>query len=57
MRVRRTSVTVARRIQFDLLEQYLRHTGHADLLREAIDGLVGNDPPRPGDSVNSPDSV
>ncbi|HZG92483.1 MAG TPA: DUF664 domain-containing protein [Pseudonocardia sp.] len=35
----------ARRIQFDLLEEYLRHTGHADLLREAVDGLVGNDPP------------
>ena len=22
-----------------------RHTGHADLLREAIDGLTGEDPP------------
>jgi hypothetical protein len=38
-------VATARRIQIDLLEEYLRHTGHADLLREAIDGLVGNDPP------------
>ncbi|MGI5128491.1 DinB family protein [Pseudonocardia sp. CA-107938] len=36
----------ARRLQIDVLEEYLRHTGHADLLREAIDGLVGNDPPR-----------
>jgi len=35
----------ARRIQIDLLEEYLRHTGHADILREAIDGLIGNDPP------------
>jgi hypothetical protein len=40
-------LVTARRIQVDLLEEYLRHTGHADLLREAIDGLVGNDPPRP----------
>ena len=38
----------ARRILIDLLEEYLRHTGHADLLREAIDGLVGNDPPQAG---------
>jgi Protein of unknown function (DUF664) len=22
----------------------VKHTGHADLLREAIDGLTGNDP-------------
>ena len=34
-----------RRILFDLLEEYARHTGHADLLREAIDGRVGEDPP------------
>ena len=34
-----------RRILFDLLEEYGRHTGHADLLREAIDGRVGEDPP------------
>jgi hypothetical protein len=40
-------VPTARRIQIDLLEEYLRHTGQADLLREAIDGLVGNDPPHP----------
>lgn len=32
-----------RRIVFDLLEEYGRHTGHADLLREAIDGRVGED--------------
>ena len=33
-----------RRILIDLLEEYLKHTGHADLLREAVDGLRGNDP-------------
>lgn len=34
-----------RRLLFDVLEEYGRHTGHADLLREAIDGRVGEDPP------------
>jgi Protein of unknown function (DUF664) len=34
-----------RRLLCDLLEEYGRHTGHADLLREAVDGLVGEDPP------------
>jgi hypothetical protein len=34
-----------RRILFDLLEEYGRHTGQADLLREAVDGRVGEDPP------------
>ena len=34
-----------RRMLFDLVEEYGRHTGHADLLREAIDGRVGEDPP------------
>lgn len=34
-----------RRLVFDLVEGYGRHTGHADLLREAVDGLVGEDPP------------
>jgi hypothetical protein len=29
-----------------MLEEYARHVGHADLLREAVDGLVGEDPPR-----------
>lgn len=33
-----------RRILIDLLEEYLKHTGHADVLREAVDGLRGNDP-------------
>ena len=34
-----------RRLVCDLIEEYGRHTGHADLLREAADGLVGEDPP------------
>ena len=34
-----------RRVLFDLLEEYGRHTGHADMLREAVDGRVGEDPP------------
>lgn len=34
-----------RRIMMDLVEEYSRHTGHADLLREAVDGRVGEDPP------------
>ena len=34
-----------RRLVCDLLEEYGRHTGHADLLREAVDGVVGEDPP------------
>jgi hypothetical protein len=34
-----------RRMVCDLLEEYGRHTGHADLIREAVDGLVGEDPP------------
>jgi hypothetical protein len=35
-----------RRLLCDLIEEYGRHTGHADLLREAVDGRVGEDPPR-----------
>ncbi|MGY0232246.1 mycothiol transferase [Longispora urticae] len=34
-----------RRLLFDLIEEYGRHTGQADLLREAVDGRVGEDPP------------
>ncbi len=33
-----------RRLVCDLIEEYGRHTGHADLLREAVDGRVGEDP-------------
>jgi hypothetical protein len=34
-----------RRILIDLIEEYARHVGQADLIREAIDGLTGEDPP------------
>jgi hypothetical protein len=33
-----------RRILLDLIEEYARHVGHADLIREAVDGLTGEDP-------------
>jgi hypothetical protein len=34
-----------RRLLIDLIEEYARHVGHADLVRESVDGLVGEDPP------------
>jgi hypothetical protein len=34
-----------RRIILDMIEEYARHIGHADLIREAVDGLVGEDEP------------
>ena len=34
-----------RRLLVDLIEEYARHVGHADLIRESVDGLVGEDPP------------
>lgn len=34
-----------RRILVDMIEEYARHAGHADVIRESIDGLVGEDPP------------
>ena len=34
-----------RRILVDMVEEYARHNGHADLIRESVDGLVGEDPP------------
>jgi hypothetical protein len=36
----------ARLVLVDLHDEYARHVGHADLLREAVDGLVGEDPPQ-----------
>ena len=33
-----------RRLLVDMLEEYARHVGHADLIRESVDGLVGEDP-------------
>jgi len=35
-----------RRLVYDMIEEYGRHVGHADLIRESVDGLVGEDPPR-----------
>ena len=37
-----------RRILIDMIEEYARHAGHADLIRESVDGLVGEDPPAAG---------
>ena len=34
-----------RYILINMIEEYSRHNGHADLIRESIDGLVGHDPP------------
>jgi Protein of unknown function (DUF664) len=34
-----------RRLVLDMVEEYGRHTGQADLIREAVDGRVGEDPP------------
>jgi hypothetical protein len=42
-----------RRLLCDLVEEYGRHTGHADLIREAVDGRVGEDPP-PGWRAEGP---
>lgn len=33
-----------------LIEEYARHVGHADLIRESVDGVVGEDPPGIHDS-------
>ena len=33
-----------RRLLIDMIEEYARHVGHADLIRESVDGLVGEDP-------------
>ncbi|MEP6665811.1 MAG: DUF664 domain-containing protein [Nocardioidaceae bacterium] len=35
-----------RQILIDMIEEYARHVGHADLIRESIDGLVGEEPPQ-----------
>ena len=34
-----------RRLLCDMIEEYGRHTGQADLIREAVDGRTGEDPP------------
>ena len=35
-----------RRILIDMIDEYSRHVGHADLMREAAAGLAGEDPPQ-----------
>jgi uncharacterized damage-inducible protein DinB len=35
-----------RAMLLDMIEEYARHVGHADLLREAVDGRVGEAPPQ-----------
>lgn len=35
-----------RRLLADLIEEYARHTGHADLLREQVDGVTGEAAPQ-----------
>jgi hypothetical protein len=37
-------VPSVRRLLIDMIEEYARHVGHADLIRESVDGLVGEDP-------------
>ncbi len=34
-----------RYVLLNMIEEYARHNGHADLIRESIDGLTGQDPP------------
>ncbi|MGW2624613.1 mycothiol transferase [Micromonospora taraxaci] len=34
-----------RYILLTLIEEYARHVGHADLIRESVDGLTGESPP------------
>ncbi|WP_328873365.1 DinB family protein [Streptomyces sp. NBC_00287] len=34
-----------RRLLIDIVEEYARHVGQVDLIRESIDGRVGEDPP------------
>ncbi|MFC7244158.1 DUF664 domain-containing protein [Catellatospora aurea] len=41
------SLLTLRRLLVDMIEEYARHNGHADLIREAVDGRVGEDPPGP----------
>lgn len=33
-----------RRYMIDMIEEYARHVGHADLIRESVDGVVGEEP-------------
>jgi len=37
---------IVREMLLDMIEEYARHTGHADVLREAVDGRVGEGAPK-----------
>jgi hypothetical protein len=39
-----SAASVPRRVLLDLIQEYVRHVGHADLMRESVDGLTGEDP-------------
>jgi hypothetical protein len=41
----RSELPSLRYILLNMIEEYARHNGHADLIRESVDGLVGHDPP------------
>ncbi len=41
----RGEAPTARVILLNMIEEYARHNGHADLIRESVDGQVGHDPP------------
>jgi hypothetical protein len=41
----RAQLPPVERRMLNMIEEYARHNGHADLLRESVDGLVGQDPP------------
>jgi hypothetical protein len=41
----RDALPSLRYILLNMIEEYARHNGHADLIRESVDGLVGHDPP------------
>ena len=47
-------VQTLRRLIVDMIEEYARHTGHADLIRESIDGRTGEDPPGPRTAFRYP---
>jgi uncharacterized damage-inducible protein DinB len=39
-------IPTVRAMLLDMIEEYARHTGHADILREAVDGRVGEGAPK-----------
>jgi hypothetical protein len=41
-------------ILFHVLQEYARHTGHLDVARELVDGLVGEDPEATSPAADEP---